>query len=502
MSDLNGELLDHYQILDQIGQGGMATVYRAVDKRDGREVAIKVLAPSIGTDRRFVKRFRREASLVSSLNHPNIVPVLEYGQARGFVYTAMPYVSGETLHRHIVNASITTEENVRWVGEISEALGFAHDHGVIHRDVKPANVIISESGSAQLTDFGLARVVEGHSSLTGSMLMGTPAYISPEQGKGEDLDPRSDQYSLGVILYEMATGRLPFDSEAPMATVLQHIQEPVPRPRRFAPDLSPDVEAVILKSLAKKRDLRFENIRAMNEAYQAAMIGAPIPKFDVPSSVAQTQVKAAAKPLRAHRTVLEHGVRKNGTSRWVGFAVLAGGIALVAIVMGVLFGGGFISVSRGDDGQNTAPESAVETESVILLASSTELSALIATVQPTPVVSASCPGLSLYPLPNEGNRAQWILDNGGSETFTLNGIRVESWPFANGDPTVIHFGDVTISASGGEDIVSDIDPADRSLEPGQSKLLSLEFQYAAGDGDYSYDLIFDGACTIGISGGL
>jgi hypothetical protein len=334
------------------------------------------------------------------------------------------------------------------------------------------------------------------------MLMGTPAYISPEQGKGEDLDPRSDQYSLGVILYEMATGRLPFDSEAPMATVLQHIQEPVPRPRRFAPDLSPDVEAVILKSLAKKRDLRFENIRAMNEAYQAAMIGAPIPKFDVPSSVAQTQVKAAAKPLRAHRTVLEHGVRKNGTSRWVGFAVLAGGIALVAIVMGVLFGGGFISVSRGDDGQNTAPESAVETESVILLASSTELSALIATVQPTPVVSASCPGLSLYPLPNEGNRAQWILDNGGSETFTLNGIRVESWPFANGDPTVIHFGDVTISASGGEDIVSDIDPADRSLEPGQSKLLSLEFQYAAGDGDYSYDLIFDGACTIGISGGL
>ncbi len=500
MSDLNGELLDHYQILDQIGQGGMATVYRAVDKRDGREVAIKVLAPSIGTDRRFVKRFRREASLVSSLNHPNIVPVLEYGEARGFVYTAMPYVSGETLHRHIVSASITTEENARWVGEISEALGFAHDYGVIHRDVKPANVIISESGSAQLTDFGLARAVEGHSSLTGSMLMGTPAYISPEQGKGEELDPRSDQYSLGVILYEMSTGRLPFDSEAPMATVLQHIQEPVPRPRRFAPDLSPDVEAVILKSLAKKRDLRFESVRAMNKAYQAAMIGAPIPKFDVPPSVAQTQVKAAAKPLRAHRTVLEQGVKKKGSPRWVRFAVLAGGIAIAAIVVGVLFGGGLLGISAGDDGQNTAPPSAVVTDSVILLASSTELSAPIATVQPTPVVSASCPGLSLYPLPNEGNKAQWILDNGGNETFVFNGIRVESWPFANGDPTDIHFGEITISASGGEDIVSEIDPADRSLEPGQSRLLSLEFQYAAGDGDYGYELNFDGACTIGISG--
>ena len=501
MSELNGELLDHYQILDQIGQGGMATVYRAVDKRDGREVAIKVLAPSMGTDRRFIKRFRREASLVSSLKHPNIVPVLEYGQARGFVYTAMPYVSGETLHKHIVNASITTEENVRWVGEISEALGFAHDHGVIHRDVKPSNVIISESGSAQLTDFGLARVVEGHSSLTGSMLMGTPAYISPEQGKGEDLDPRSDQYSLGVILYEMATGRLPFDNESPMATVLQHIQEPIPRPRRFAPDLSPDVEAVILKSLAKKRGLRFENIRAMNEAYQAAMIGAPIPKFDVPPSVAQTQVKATAKPLRAHPTVLEHGVGKKGTPRWVVFAVLAGVVAIAAIVVGILFGGGFLGASAGDDGQNIAPASAVETESVILLASTSEPSAPTATSQPTPVVSASCPGLSLYPLSNEGKRAQWILDNGGSETFVFNSIRVESWPFANGDPTSIHFGEVTISASGGEDIVSEIDPADRSLEPGQSKMLSLEFQYAAGDGDYSYYLGFDGACTIGISGG-
>ncbi len=501
MSDLNGELLGHYQILDQIGQGGMATVYLAVDKRDGRQVAIKVLAPGIGTERRFIKRFRREASLVSTLKHPNIVPVLEYGQSRGFVYTAMPFVSGETLHRHIANASISAHENARWVGEISEALGFAHDHGVIHRDVKPSNVIISESGSAQLTDFGLARVIEGHSSLTGSMLMGTPAYISPEQGKGEVLDPRSDQYSLGVILYEMATGRLPFDSEAPMATVLQHIQEPVPRPRRFVPDLSPDVEAVILKCLAKKPDLRFEHVRVMNEAYQAAMGGDPIPKFDVPPNVGQTQVKAAVKPLRAQPTVIEHGVAKKGAPRWVGFAILAAAIAIVAIVAGALYGGGFLSAPSGDGDQNTAPAAAVETEGVILLASSTERSAPIATAQPTPIVSTSCPGLSLYPLPNEGNRAQWMLDNGGSETFVFNGIRIESWPFANGDPTSIHFGDITISASGGEDIVSEIDPVDRSLEPGQTNVISLEFQYAAGDGDYSYALGFDGGCTIGVIGG-
>jgi len=187
MSSLIGRQLDHYEILAMVGRGGMATVYQAVDVRSGEEVALKVLAPGIGSDRRFIRRFRREASLVSKLRHPNIVPVLAYGESDGFVFTVMPYVAGETLYARMKGGRLSREECSRWIGQICEALTYAHEQGIIHRDIKPSNVIIDEAGIARLTDFGLARLVAGHSSLTGSMLMGTPAYVSPEQGRGEDL---------------------------------------------------------------------------------------------------------------------------------------------------------------------------------------------------------------------------------------------------------------------------------------------------------------------------
>jgi serine/threonine-protein kinase len=244
MATLSGTYLDHYLLKDMIGQGGMATVYLAEDTRDQSIVAIKVLSPTISSDRRFIRRFRREASLVSQLQHPNIVPVLEYGQAEGFVFAAMPYISGDTLHQKMARGRLSISECSKWIGQVADALAFAHEQGVIHRDIKPSNVIISESGDAMLTDFGLARAIEGHSSLTGSMLMGTPAYVSPEQGRGEELDARSDQYSLGIIIYEAHTGRLPFDGASPMATVMAHIQEPPPRPRRFNAELPTDVEIV------------------------------------------------------------------------------------------------------------------------------------------------------------------------------------------------------------------------------------------------------------------
>ena len=497
MSDLNGTTLDHYEILDQIGRGGMATVYRAVDKRDGREVAIKVLAPGIGADRRFIKRFRREASLVSTLKHPNIVPVLEYGQSGGFVYTAMPFVSGETLHAHIVGGAITSHQNVRWVDQISKALGFAHEHGVIHRDVKPSNIIISETGDALLTDFGLARDIEGHSSLTGSMLMGTPAYISPEQGRGEDLDERSDQYSLGIILYEMATGRLPFDTDSPMATVMAHIQEPVPRPRRFNPDLAPEVEAVILKSLAKKRDLRFETILGMNDAYQAAMAGEPIPTFDVPPSVPPTQVKAAVRPLRAQPTVYDVQPRRRTSSRWVGVAVLVGAIGIGAIIVGMLFGGGLLGASSQPGGVVGPTLPPTSTEGVLVLASSTPPPA---TVQPTAVVDASCPGLSLAPLGINGNNAEWIIDNGGARTYLLENVELQDWPLANGELNAIFFGDTKLYEIGQDSNMLTTAPEMRSLESGFAKKLVFSFEFVAGHGSYTFDLRFDGDCVIGIDG--
>jgi serine/threonine-protein kinase len=246
MANLTDRMLDHYHLRESIGKGGMATVYRAVDTRTIHNVAVKILSPRMGSERQFLKRFRREAGLVKQrLQHPNIVRVLEYGETQGFIYIVMPLVTGDTMSTRIARGDISVEETSRWVEQVADALEFAHSQGIIHRDIKPSNVIITENGDAMLTDFGLAREVDGTSTLTGSMLMGTPAYISPEQARGEKLDDRSDQYSLGVILYLLATSRLPFDAGSAMGTVMAHLRESVPRPGRFNRDLSLDVENVI-----------------------------------------------------------------------------------------------------------------------------------------------------------------------------------------------------------------------------------------------------------------
>ena len=271
MSDLIGKTIGPYRVLGQIGVGGMATVYKAYQPGMDRYVAIKVLLRPLALDEQFAKRFQREARAIAKLEHPHILPVFDYGEAEGITYIAMRYVEAGTLKERMGRMPLALDEIARIIGQIGGALDYAHRMGVIHRDVKPSNVLIDDQGNTYLTDFGLARMMETSDQLTASGVgVGTPAYMSPEQGQGIKVDHRSDIYSLGIMLYEMITGRVPYEAETPMAVMLKHITEPLPLPRAIAPDVPEAIERVILKALVKNPDDRFQAASEMVQALELA----------------------------------------------------------------------------------------------------------------------------------------------------------------------------------------------------------------------------------------
>lgn len=415
MAGLVGQTLDHYRLVEQLGQGGMATVYRAQDTRRGVDVAIKVLSPTITGEKRFVRRFRREAEIVKQrLKHPNIVPVLAYGETNGYVYLVMPLVQGETLSDRLVRRGLTEQEANLWIGQICDALDFAHKQRVIHRDIKPANIMLTESGEALLMDFGLARDVEGSGKLTGSMLMGTPAFVSPEQAQGKGLDHRSDQYSLGVVLYLVATGHLPFDSESPMALVLMHIQDPVPKPSRFNPLLKPALERVILKSLAKNLEERFKDMAELKRAYHAALAG---------DSVAWVEAPTELLPARRAAPV----GRPAGKRPFPTWLIPASALPVVALLAVIAFGPG-----AANGGDRATPTGLAGLGSTPRVPPSTALPTAppAPTLAPTPVEAGACPGLRLIGFSKQGNEVSWTIDNASGSSVQLANLGF-GWPVDN-----------------------------------------------------------------------
>ncbi len=278
MSFEKGENVGAYRIIEQLGQGGMATVYKAYHPALDRYVAIKALHPAIMEDPNFLARFEREAKVVAKLEHPNIVPIYDFSEHTGQPYLVLKFIEGETLKARLAKGPLKKDEALRIVKAVASALTYAHKHGYLHRDVKPSNILLTPEGEIYLADFGLARIAEaGASTLSGDMLMGTPHYISPEQAQGvKELDEGTDIYSFGVVLYELVVGRVPFSSDTPFSIIHDHIYTPLPLPRQVNPTVPEAVELVLLKALAKNREDRYANVQDMIDAFCAAVTGGDV----------------------------------------------------------------------------------------------------------------------------------------------------------------------------------------------------------------------------------
>lgn len=255
-----GEKVGGYILGKQLGQGGMATVYLAHHPQLDREVAIKVMHQNFLDDEGFVARFKREAQIVARLSHPHIVPVYDYDEHDGQPYLVMKYVAGWTLKKQFIKDPLDLDGVLGVITAIGDALNYAHEQGVLHRDIKPSNIVIDREGIPNLTDFGLARLASsGESTMSADMLLGTPHYISPEQARGvKQLDGRTDIYSLGVVLYELLVGRVPFTGDSAFSIIHDHIYTPLPSPSQVNPELPASVEVVLYKALEKQPNDRYE----------------------------------------------------------------------------------------------------------------------------------------------------------------------------------------------------------------------------------------------------
>lgn len=300
---LEGQMLGRYQVLEPLGRGGMARVYRAYHPQLDRYVAIKVLRPDLVDDDEFLARFQREARGVAALRHPHIIQVFDFDVQDGISFMVMELLEGDTLRARLNDYRLRGEpmprgEVLRVLLDVLDGLGYAHEAGMIHRDIKPANIMLTRRGETVLTDFGIAQIIGATRHTAAGALMGTLNYIAPEQGLEGRSDPRSDLYSVGIVAYEMLTQRIPFDADTPLAILMKHLNDPLPLPRQVDPTIPESLERVLLKTLAKNPDDRYQSASELAQALRqaAAEAGIEIPeRVSLPLSF--TTAAAPSEPV-------------------------------------------------------------------------------------------------------------------------------------------------------------------------------------------------------------
>lgn len=395
-----------YEIKSELGRGGMATVYRAYDPRFEREVAVKVLPRELlHADPQFRLRFEREAKIIAQLEHTAIVPVYDVGEADGQPYFVMRYMNGGSLSDRIKAGVMEVEEAARILGAIAPGLDEAHARGIVHRDIKPSNILFDKRGNPYISDFGIAKLTQAQSgNVTGSAIIGTPAYMAPEQAQGDDIDGRADIYALGIILFEMVTGKQPYEADTPMAVAIKHITDPVPHILDANPKLPSGMDAIIQKAMAKDKNNRYST--AVELVHALRDLGRSVPtqmQAKIPVSQEETAVsrKAAIPSKRAFSPML---------------------VIVPTVVMAALAGGFFVFNGRDNQVPTEAPlittstSAPVPTQTAVPTGLPTGTS-VPATPTDAPSTPTETPSVPLLPVLGGADKIAFVANN---EVWLMN----------------------------------------------------------------------------------
>src|SRR5258708_3291650 len=391
MSDLVGKSLDQYQLLSLLGRGGMAAVYRSHQPSMDRDVAIKVISGQLADDPTFIARFEREARLIAKLQHPHILPVYDFGRRDGVLYLVMRLVEGGSLDERLRQGPLSLDVAAQMFTDIASALTYAHDQGIIHRDLKPNNILLDSKDNPYLTDFGIAKMMQdstGQITATGTII-GTPSYMAPEMWRGEAVDARTDIYSLGIMLYEMVTGALPFKGDTPYALMYKHFDAPLPSLHGTQYDLPDALSAVINRAVAKKPQDRYGSADEMAADLRDALAGKSVTRAAKARAISKddnepTLVLGSPQAQRGGTDVTAPNQGRYGRLPLIG----------VVVVLALLLAGGaavFLSSQAGNNANATATQAAVAALQIEVdrNARTSTAAALIPTATPSPQATAT-----------------------------------------------------------------------------------------------------------------